>query len=71
MSGEVENLRSYLEGLDEAHRRYAQEYADELAVGDPAPVSSGLDRLIVREVRRRIWKEWRRRITAMPGSRPR
>ena len=58
----VDSLRSFLEGLDERHRRYAQEYADELSCAEPAPSSAGLDRATVREIRRRIWQEWRRRI---------
>lgn len=66
---EIDNLRVFLAGLDERHRRYAQEYADELAVGDPAPASTGLDRATVREIRRRVWAEWRRRIQAMGGRR--
>jgi hypothetical protein len=65
----LEALRSFLEGLDERHRLYAQEYADELAVGDPAPSSAGLDRATVREIRRRIWLEWRRRIESMGSAR--
>lgn len=66
---ERQNLVEWLERLDARHRRYAQEYADELALGDPKPSSKGLDRATVREIRRRIWAEWRRRIDAMPGSR--
>lgn len=66
---ELEGLQVFLGSLDEAHLAYARAYADELAVGDPAPSSAGLDRATVREIRRRVWQEWRRRIDAMPGSR--
>jgi hypothetical protein len=69
--GELETLRDFIESLDEDHRAYAQAYADEIAVGDPKPSAAGLDRPTVREIRRRIWVEWRRRMQAMPGSRPR
>lgn len=62
-------LRQYLAGLDERHRLYALEYAEQLSMGEPAPSAAGLDRAIVREVRRRIWEEWLTRIRAMPGSR--
>lgn len=70
MSSDMGLVR-FLERLDEKHNRYAREYADQLAVGDPAPSAVGLDRHVVREIRRRIWQEWRRRIDSMPGSQPR
>jgi hypothetical protein len=66
---ELENLRAYLATLDERHLRYAEEYADELSLGEPAPSSAGLERLVVREIRRRVWLEWRRRIEAMGSGR--
>ena len=66
---ELEILRSYLCSLDEAHLAYAQAYADELSMGEPPPSSAGLERERVREIRHRIWREWRRRIELMPGTR--
>lgn len=65
----VDSLRAFVEGLDERHRAYAQAYSEELDEGGPAPSSAGLDRATVREIRRRLWQEWRRRIAAMGGSR--
>lgn len=63
------SVREFLAGLDERHRAYAQAYADELSLGEPAPSQAGLDGETVREIRRRIWEEWSTRIRAMPGSR--
>lgn len=68
-SAGTEELRRFLDGLDEPHFRYAQAYGDQLSLGDPKPSSAGLDRDTVREIRRLVWAEWRRRIAAMPGSR--
>ena len=66
----VEELRVWLEGLDERHRAYAREYADELSLGEvPALITPDLDSRTVAEIRRRVRAEWRRRIAAMPGSR--
>lgn len=65
----VDSLRAFVERLDERHRAYAEAYADELSLGEPAPSSAGLDRATVREIRRRLWQEWRRRIESMGGSR--
>ncbi len=65
----VDSVRAFLERLDEPHRRYAQQYADQLAVGDPAPSAVGLERDQVRRIRQVIWSEWRRRIDAMGGGR--
>lgn len=62
------DTRSYLLSLDEAHRLYALEYAEQLSMGESAPSARGLDRATVREIRRRMWQEWRRRIDAMPGT---
>jgi hypothetical protein len=63
------DIREYLATLDADHRAYAQGYADELSLGDPAPSNAGLNRQIVREIRRRVWAEWRRRMSMMPGQR--
>lgn len=63
------DLQQFLGRLDERHLAYAWAYADQLAVGDPAPSAAGLDRQVVRQIRERVWREWRRRIDAMPGSR--
>ena len=69
VSNETEELRRWVAELDPRHRALAQAYADQLALGEPAPSSAGLDRATVREIRRRLWNEWRRRIASMPGTR--
>ena len=72
MGDELDNyqdVRGFLRGLDERHRLYALAYAEELSLGEPAPSSRGLDRETVREIRRRMWAEWQRRLRAMPGKR--
>lgn len=62
-------LRDWLRRLDGPHRQYALGYAEQLSLGEPAPPTAGLDRAMVREIRLRVWQEWRRRIDAMPGKR--
>lgn len=72
MNDELEwyiEIRDFLRGLDERHRLYALQYAEQLSLGEPAPSNVGLERELVREIRRRVWGEWSRRIRAMPGSR--
>lgn len=42
--------------------RYAVAFGDQLSMGDPAPSAVGLDQEAVRDIRRIVSAEWRRRV---------
>lgn len=58
----VADLSQLTEEAAQLYRDYAEAYAETLLVGEAEPSAAGLDPELVREIRGRLEREWRRRV---------
>ena len=57
-----DDIRAYLEQLDQDERAYAAAYAEHLSVGDVEPGEGGVDLERAAEIRAALRREWNRRV---------